>query len=55
MKIIALIYIYQLDKFGDVMSCGSKDYSKMHPVSCTKIHRDVTNLVNQGMVENTKI
>ena len=53
MKIIALIYIYQLDKFGDLMS--SKDYSEMHPVSCTKIHHDVTDLVNQGMVENTKI
>ena len=25
MKIIALAYIYQLAKFGDLMGCGSKD------------------------------
>ena len=34
------------------MSCGSKDILKMHPVSCTNIHYDVTGLVNQGMFEN---
>ena len=28
---IALVYIYQLTKFGNLMSCGSKDiHSKMH-------------------------
>ena len=32
MKIIALAYIYQLAKFGDFMSCGSKDIFKN--VSC---------------------
>ena len=26
----------------------------MHPVSCTNIHHDVTDLVNHGKVENTK-
>ena len=26
----------------------------MHPVSCTNTHRDVTDLVNHGMVKNTK-
>ena len=31
-----------------------KIYSKMHPVSCTNIHLDVTDLVNHGMVKNTK-
>ena len=27
----------------------------MHPVSCTNIHHDVTDLVNHGIVKNTKI
>ena len=31
-----------------------KIYSKMHPVSCTNIHHEVTDLINHGMVENTK-
>ena len=26
----------------------------MHPVSCTNTHHDVTDLVNHGIVENTK-
>ena len=26
----------------------------MHPVSCTNTHHDVTDLVNNGMVKNTK-
>ena len=26
----------------------------MHPVSCTNTHHDVTDLVNHGMVKNTK-
>ena len=29
-------------------------YSKMHLVSCTNTHRDVTYLVNHGMVKNIK-
>ena len=37
------------------LSCGSKDIQKMHPVSCTNTHHDVTDLVNHEMVENTKI
>ena len=32
-----------------------KIYSKMHPVSCTNIHHDVIDLVNQRMVKNTQI
>ena len=32
-----------------------KIYSKMHLVSCTNTHGDVTDLVNHGMVKNTKI
>ena len=32
-----------------------KRYSEMHLVSCTNTHRDVTDLVNHGMVKNTKI
>ena len=31
-----------------------KTYSKMHLVSCTNTHCDVTNLVNHRMVKNTK-
>ena len=31
LKIIALAYIYQLTKFGDLMSCGSKDIVKNAP------------------------
>ena len=27
----------------------------MHPVSCTSIHNDVTDLVNHGTVKNAKI
>ena len=54
MKIIALIIIYQLAKFGDLMSCSSKIYSKVHTVSCTNTHRDVTGFVNHGMVKNIK-
>ena len=41
-------------KFGDLMSCSSKLYSNMHPVSCTNTHHDVTVLVNHGMVKNAK-
>ena len=31
-----------------------KIYSKMQPVLCTNTHHDVTDLVNHGMVKNTK-
>ena len=31
LKIIALVYIYQLAKFDDLMSCGSKDVLKNAP------------------------
>ena len=31
-----------------------KVYSKIHPVLCTNSHHDVTDLVNHGMVKNTK-
>ena len=52
LKIIALVYIYQLAQFGDLMSWGSKDILKMHPVSCTNTHHDIIDLVNHGMVKN---
>ena len=35
------------------MSCGSKD-SKMHLLSCINTHCEVTDLVNHGMIKNTK-
>ena len=54
LKIIALAYIYQLAMFGELMGCGSKIYSKMHPVSCTNTHYVVTGLVNHVMVKNKK-
>ena len=28
--------------------------SKMHPVSCANTYHDVTDLVNHGIVQNTK-
>ena len=38
-----------------LMSCGSRDYSKMHLVSCTtNHHHNVIDLVNHGIVKNTK-
>ena len=54
LKIIVFVYIYQLTKFGYLMSCGLNIYSKMHPASCTNIHHDVTDLVNHEIVKNTK-
>ena len=41
-------------KFGWLISCGLKDIHKMHPLSCTNTHHDVTNLVKYWMVKNTK-
>ena len=41
--------------FGDSMSCGSKDVFEMYHFSCTiYTHHEVTDLVNHGMVNNTK-
>ena len=54
LKIIALAYINQLAKFGDLMNCTSKDIFKKHPVSCIDTHHDATDLLNHGMVKNTK-
>ena len=54
MKIITLVYIYQLTKFGDFMSCGLKYIFEMCPVSCNNTRRDVTDLVNHRVVKNTK-
>ena len=54
LKIIALAYIYQLAMFGELVGCGSKIHSKMHPVSCTNTHHVVTGLVNHVMVKNKK-
>ena len=51
MKIIAIAYIYQLAKFGDLMSCGSKDIFNYAPFSCTDTNYDVTELVNHAIVE----
>ena len=31
-----------------------KIYSKTHPLSCTDTHHDVTDLINHGMVKDTK-
>ena len=38
----------------DLMSCGSKDIFQKCTVSCNNAHHDVTDLVNHGMVKNTK-
>ena len=37
------------------MNYGSKDIFKNACLSCTNTHHDVTDLVNCGMVKNTKI
>ena len=55
LKIINFGYIYQLTKFGDFMSCGSKDVFKNVPCLMYYTHRDVTDSVNHGiMFKNTK-
>ena len=41
-------------KFGDLMSCGSKDILKKHLVPCNNTHHDVTDLANHGMAKNTE-
>ena len=48
-----LIYIKWLSLVG-WWFVVQKIYSKRHPVSSTNTHHDVTNLVNHGMVQNTK-
>ena len=60
---IFIIYIYLLSLFIYI-SIGQiwwlcwvviqKMYSKMHPVSCTNIHPDVTDLEIHGIVKNTE-
>ena len=52
LKSIVLAYIYQLTKYGDLMSCGSKDIFKN--ISYTNSYHDFTDLVNHEMVKNTK-
>ena len=52
LKIIALAYIYQLAKFGDLMSCGLKETLKKAPCLMYNTHHDVTDLVNHGMVKS---
>ena len=54
LKIIDLVYIYQLAKFGDLTSCGSIDIFKNAPWLCTNTHHDVTDLINHEIVKNTK-
>ena len=53
LKNIALPYIYQLTKFGGLISCGSK-YIFKNALSCTITHHNVIDLVNHMMIENTK-
>ena len=54
MKIIVYANICQLTKFGDFIVVVQKTYSKRHLASCTNNHRDVTDLINHGMVKDTK-
>ena len=54
LKIITLAHIYQLTKYGDLMSCGSKDIFKNAPYLVTNTHHDFTDFVNPEMVKNTK-
>ena len=49
-------YIYQLTKFGDFMSCGSKDiFKNACYLICTNAHHDVTDLVNHEMLKIQKL
>ena len=57
MRIIDLAYIYQMTKFGDLMSCVSKDIVKNAPCLTHVLintHHDVIDLSNHGMVRITK-
>ena len=54
LTIISLAYIYQLAKFGDFMSWGSKYVFKNVPCLMYDTHRDVRDSANHGMVKNTK-
>ena len=53
-KLLPLLISYQLAKFDDFLSCGSKDILKNLPCLITNTHCDVTNSLNHGMVKNTK-
>ena len=53
LKIVALAYIYQLTKFGDFMSCGSKD--KFKNIPCVKTHREIVDLVIIGWLKIQKL
>ena len=46
--------MYQLSKSGELTSCGSKDILKNAPCLMYNTHHDVTGLVNQKLVQNTK-
>ena len=46
--------MYQLAKFRELMGCGPKDIFKKPDVSCINTHDDVTDLVNHGIIKNTK-
>ena len=46
MKVIALVYIYQLAKFGDLMSCGLKYFTLSHVLILHSLH--ITTLSARG-------
>ena len=54
LKSIALAYIYQLARYGGLMSCGSKDIFKNAPNLRYNSHHDFTDLADEEMVKNTK-
>ena len=37
------------------MTCGSKDIFRMHPISCTNTHHDITDLLNRRMAKTKKL
>ena len=51
---MALVYIYQLAKFGDLIELWFKRYIQKCTVSCANTHYGLTDLVNHGKVKNTK-
>ena len=54
LRIVALVYIYQLTKFGDLMSCDSKYIFKIALCFMYQYSSWRLDLVNHVMFENTK-
>ena len=54
MKLFPLHISISLPSFVGSWVVVQRIYSKIHPVSCTNIYHDITDLINHRMVKNTK-